>query len=86
MAGIEQSLKAEADLGKVLIDLVVLAKGGISLGNLGEVFKLFNDLNAIGKDAALVLPELKDLDVQEGLQLLNGAYAVFKDISALLGS
>lgn len=82
MADVHQSLKSISDLEKLLIDLVLLAKSGISLGSLSSLFKLLADLKAFGADVQGVLPELKDLDAAEGGQLLAASYAAFQNVLA----
>lgn len=81
MAGIQKSLESIDDLAKIIIGLSeVLKDGGLSLKNLGKIFRLLGDLKELFDDGKNALPELKDLDAGEIAMLTQGGWVAIQKI------
>lgn len=80
MAGIAKSVETIQDVGEVVVDVATLVKGGVSLGNLGHLLAILNDVKELIADARQALPELADVDAAEAGQLATAAYTQIKRI------
>ena len=87
MAGIQKSIESIDGLAKIIIGLAdVLRDGGMSIKNLGKIFKLLGDLKELFDDGRQALPELKDLDAGEIAMLTQAGWAALTKVWAAIKS
>ncbi len=85
MVGITHTLKMLANIKEILIEVVALAKHGIGIGAVGQIFALLGQVKSLIAEAPAVLPEIKDLDAQEAGKLAEASYDLVKaTIQAIL--
>jgi hypothetical protein len=80
--GIAHTLKMVSEIKGILIGAVDIAKHGIGLGAVKEVFAMLSEVKGIIADAPAILPELKDLDSKEAGVLAEASYDLIKSLVA----
>lgn len=84
--GIVHTLKMLADVKTLMVDVVHIAKKGVGIGALKEVFEILSEVKTLIAEAPQTLPELKDLDASEAARLAEASYQMVKDIiTAIVG-
>jgi hypothetical protein len=74
-----------ADIKEILLEVISLAKHGIGIGAVGQIFAMLGQVKSIIAEAPAVLPEIKDLDGQEAGKLAEASYDLVKSmIQAIL--
>lgn len=87
MAGIEATLVTFKDLQALAIDAVGIVKaGGFKFSALPKLLDSLTKINALIKDVPQALPELKDLDASEGIQLATAAFDLVKNVIAAVAA
>ncbi len=76
MQGIDHLREFMCSLDKILISGVKVVKHG----SIREILHIVSELKDLVKEAPAVLPELKDLDSSEAIELTELAYKIVKDI------
>ena len=81
--GIDKTLETIADLEKLAVDGLDLAKHGPwGLSSLTHLLAILGDLRELAADAVLVLPELADLDSVETGKIGAAAFTLVKTVMA----
>lgn len=78
--GIEHTLASLADIEKLAIEGIKLAKNGVGIGSIRDLLALGGDAKKLVTEAKESFPELKDLDAAEGLQLGQACLDLVKNI------
>lgn len=78
---IQNSLKFLQDMSKLGVDLVGVIKSGSSFLHIAiNLAPIIKDLSCVIKDGKAALPEMKSLNLEEGLQLGEAAYQCIASI------
>ena len=78
--GIDHSKKVLADLGKLAADGIKVAKHGVGLGSLKQLFDILAEAKDLVVEAQAAFPEIKDLDSKESGELASACYDLVKGI------
>lgn len=78
--GIEHSKKVLVDLGKIAADGIYLAKHGVGIGSLKQLWDMVAEAKDIIVEGKASFPELKDLDAAESAELATAAFDLVKGI------
>lgn len=78
--GIDHSKKVIAELGAVAVAVVGIAKRGVGLGALRQLFVVLEDVKGLLVDAPKALPELADVDPAEAGELATACYVLVKSV------
>lgn len=84
MLSIDHSKKVLADLGKVAVDGIHIAKHGVGIGALQDIFALMGDVKDLIAEAPKALPELQDMDAKEAAEMAQAAYEMVKAVIAAI--
>ena len=81
--GIEKTIEFIEKATRLVIDILTLIKGGFGWSSATKLIGLLGKVKDLLVGAKAVLPELKDLDGQEAVELGAAAYeAITKIVSA----
>ena len=84
VVGIDKSLACVVGLRALALDAVELAKSGNIFTKIPRAIGLLSAIYSMAKQASEVMPEIDDLDSEEGAQLMQAVYkASMEFISAL---
>lgn len=79
--GIDHTQRVFVELSGIVISAIEILKNGNNVfKNVGPLMSLANNARGLVIDIPSVLPELRDLDEQEALQLAHSAYDCLKGI------
>lgn len=78
--GIDHSKKVLVDLGKLAADGIHIAKHGIGLGSLKQLWSMVDEAKDLIIEAQAAFGELKDLDSQESGQLASACFDLVKGV------
>lgn len=80
MPGVEHTIASIQALDKILIDLVLISKQGVSFSNFSQLLKLLADVKVFADNAKSALPEIEDVDLSEAGELAMAGFILAKDV------
>lgn len=80
MLGIDASKEVLDNLGEFIADAVDITKTGLSISSARKAFELFQDISKIASSLPSVLPELKDLTLEEMAELGACTHAMLQKV------
>lgn len=74
MSGVEHTTKFLNGLSHMVVEAIGIAKNGVGFGAYRQVMGLMGEMKSMLAEAKLSLPELKDLDGDDAVELGQVAY------------
>lgn len=78
--GIDHSKKVVEDLGKLVMDAIPIAKHGVGIGAISQLFTILADVKDLLAEAPQALPELKDMDSAKAGELSSVCYEMVRRV------
>lgn len=82
MVGIDKTKEVLTTLVRLASDCILLTKGGLSFSNTARIMAIISQIRGIVHEFKPVLEELKDLDVEESIELSQLSLVLVKDLIA----
>lgn len=80
MSGVEHTTKFISVLSTMVVEAISISKNGVGFSALRKAMGMIGEMKVMLSEAKGALPELKDLDKDEALQLGELAYKCIADI------